>query len=55
MAEPKKKQTKTRTRRRRNQINAVAPNGIKCPQCKVVINRHQVCSSCGFYKGEKVR
>lgn len=55
MAEPKKKQTKTRTKKRRHQKNVILVQGIKCPQCGLLTKRHQVCTKCGFYKGEKVK
>jgi len=54
MAEPKKRTNKSKTGMRRMHIHAVAPALIYCSNCHESKPRHQVCPSCGFYKGKKV-
>jgi large subunit ribosomal protein L32 len=32
----------------------VTPEVTKCPQCFAPVRPHQICPSCGYYKGRKV-
>jgi large subunit ribosomal protein L32 len=54
MAVPKKRRSKAKKRTRRACWTITAPNLKKCAQCGEAIVSHQVCSSCGFYKGRQV-
>jgi large subunit ribosomal protein L32 len=55
MAVPKKRQSKTRRdKRRANHMRMVAPNVILCPKCSEPKLSHNVCPSCGTYKGKEV-
>ncbi|MBK6431345.1 MAG: 50S ribosomal protein L32 [Anaerolineae bacterium] len=43
-----------RTHRRRAHDALTLPQLIECPHCKTPRLAHQVCPSCGFYKGVEV-
>lgn len=48
------KQSKARVRQRRAMDKLTAPNLVECPQCHKLKAQHQVCPSCGYYKGKEV-
>ncbi len=52
--EPKKRHSRQRQGKRRASIHLSIPKGVTCPNCSVVIIPHQVCGTCGFYKGKEV-
>ncbi|MBI2027437.1 MAG: 50S ribosomal protein L32 [Deltaproteobacteria bacterium] len=54
MAVPKKKTSKTRRDKRRTHDKLKKPNAHTCPQCQEPVLRHNVCGSCGFYRGKEV-
>jgi large subunit ribosomal protein L32 len=54
MAEPKKRMTSTRSGNRQSHDALKARLLSVCPQCKSTKPGHQVCASCGYYKGKKV-
>ena len=55
MAVPKRKSSKARRDKRRNNVWKLdAPALMKCPQCGELKLPHQVCGSCGYYKGREV-
>jgi large subunit ribosomal protein L32 len=51
---PKRKLSKARKGRRRSHDALIALHLVKCPQCGALRRPHQVCSSCGSYKGTTV-
>jgi len=55
MAVPKRRTSRSR-RRKRQASNSVLklPKLQDCPQCGVPSQPHQVCPSCGFYKGRQI-
>ena len=54
MALPPRRHSTTRGRKRRTHWKLKTPNLIPCPQCKQLKPSHQVCPSCGQYKGKEV-
>ncbi|MBV8661251.1 MAG: 50S ribosomal protein L32 [Candidatus Dependentiae bacterium] len=54
MAVPKRKHSKARSRSRRTHQVEHVTSITNCLNCNTPINTHQVCASCGFYKGVKV-
>lgn len=52
--EPKRRHSKMRKRTRRASIKLDALGLIVCTNCQKMTIPHQVCTECGFYKGEKV-
>jgi large subunit ribosomal protein L32 len=46
--------TKSHSANRRSHHALKAKNLIKCSNCKAPAMPHNLCSSCGFYKGKKV-
>lgn len=54
MAVPKKKTPSGRRDRRRSHHGVRSPQLAKCPQCQEPIVPHQVCPSCGYYKGRDI-
>ncbi len=55
MANPKKKHTRMRRDMRRSaNWRLEAPNLSKCSNCGAQSLAHQICSECGFYKGELI-
>ncbi|NLO64904.1 MAG: 50S ribosomal protein L32 [Clostridiales bacterium] len=54
MAVPKRKVSKAKTNSRFANWKITAPNLVECPQCHELINSHQVCPACGYYKGVQV-
>lgn len=56
MAVPKKKLSDARSKRRKSANFDQTRNAIAvCSNCSAANLPHQVCSSCGYYKGEKVK
>ena len=55
MAVPKRKTSKARQNKRRsNGWTRAAPGFCMCPQSGELTLPHQVCGSCGYYKGREV-
>lgn len=54
MAVPKRRKSHSRTRTHRAHNALKTPTWITCPQCQASATLHQVCSSCGFYRGRDV-
>jgi len=54
MPVPKRKKSKSKRNSRRSHIKAVAPNLTTCPKCGETKLSHNVCHSCGTYKGRTV-
>ncbi len=55
MPNPKRRHSKTRTAKRRTH-DALSPVQLgACPQCKEAKRPHQVCPTCGFYRGRQVK
>lgn len=54
MAVPKQRKTKSRRDQRRMHIFLETPKLTTCPRCGKPVLAHNVCQSCGFYKGNKV-
>ncbi len=52
---PKRRHSKARGRKRRTHWTLEAPNVIECPHCHEQKLPHQVCPSCGFYKGMEIK
>ncbi len=51
---PKRKLGKGRKGRRRSHLALQAANLVPCPKCHEMRLPHQVCPSCGTYKGIEV-
>jgi large subunit ribosomal protein L32 len=51
---PKRKISYGRTRRRRAHHHLHRPNLVECDSCHAMRRPHQVCPSCGSYRGETV-
>lgn len=54
MAVPKRKTSKSKRDMRRTHQKIAGPNVSSCPQCGEAKLSHQVCPSCGTYKGETI-
>ncbi|HPD99705.1 MAG TPA: 50S ribosomal protein L32 [Bacillota bacterium] len=54
MAVPQRRISKTQKRKRRTHFKLHAPAMAVCPNCGELTLSHQVCKSCGFYKGKLV-
>ena len=55
MAVPKRKSSQARKNKRRSNVwKLAAPGFCQCPQCGELKLPHQVCGSCGYYKGREV-
>jgi len=54
MAVPKRKQSKSRSRSRCTHDVEHVMSITHCLQCSSPLRTHQVCGTCGFYKGVKV-
>ncbi|MBA67028.1 MAG: 50S ribosomal protein L32 [SAR202 cluster bacterium] len=52
---PKKKRTQSRRGARKSHVSLKAPTLTLCTQCGQKIPSHQVCSICGYYKGELIK
>ncbi len=51
---PKRKLSKARKGRRRSHDALQAVHLVKCPNCAAMRRPHEVCPSCGQYRGETV-
>ena len=54
MAEPKKRTNKSKTGMRRMHIKVRSSSIVYCPNCHEPVLKHNVCKSCGFYRGRKI-
>lgn len=54
MAVPKRKQSRARSRSRRTHQVEHVTSITSCLNCNAPLKSHQVCATCGFYKGVKV-
>ena len=54
MAHPKKRHTSSRRGKRRSHDALATPAVSTCPQCGEPKRPHNVCLSCGTYKGKDV-
>jgi len=52
--EPKKRHSRQRQGKRRASIHLKLAHTVLCTNCGVDILTHQICPSCGFYKGKEV-
>ncbi len=55
MPNPKRRHSKRRTSTRRAHDFLKSPALAKCPNCHEMKQPHQVCPSCGHYKGKAVQ
>ena len=55
MPNPKRRHSKTRTAKRRTHDALSLPALSECPQCRETKLAHQVCPTCGYYRGRQVR
>ncbi|MGH2457934.1 MAG: 50S ribosomal protein L32 [Chloroflexota bacterium] len=51
---PKRRTSRARQGERRSHLGVTAPQLVACPRCGQMRPSHQVCPSCGTYKGEDV-
>ncbi|MFA7561098.1 MAG: 50S ribosomal protein L32 [Candidatus Izemoplasmatales bacterium] len=54
MAVPQRKISKQQKRKRRTHFKLHAPAMAVCPNCGELTLSHQVCKTCGYYKGKLV-
>lgn len=54
MAAPKKRTSRQKKLQRRTHWKVSSPNVTRCPSCDEPALSHQVCPSCGTYRGRKV-
>ena len=54
MAVPKKRTTSTKRGMRRSHHRAATPTLVRCQNCGARKPSHQVCPTCGYYRGRKV-
>ncbi|MFA5928053.1 MAG: 50S ribosomal protein L32 [Candidatus Margulisiibacteriota bacterium] len=55
MPQPKKKMSKSKRDARRSYwLKIDSPQIFKCPQCGGPVVAHQMCPSCGTYKGRQI-
>jgi large subunit ribosomal protein L32 len=52
-AVPKKKSPKSRQGKRRSHLRMDTVRLTECPRCHSARPSHQVCPSCGFYRGRE--
>lgn len=52
--EPKKRHSRQRQGKRRAAIRLAVSKAIVCPNCQAPILPHQICRSCGYYKGKMI-
>jgi large subunit ribosomal protein L32 len=53
-AVPKRKISNMRRKNRRSHHHIIPPPLARCPNCRNFKPTHQVCPSCGMYKGMQV-
>ena len=51
---PKRRFSRSRRDKRRTQLNLKIPGLSRCPQCGASVLSHQICPSCGQYRGRQV-
>ena len=51
---PKRKTSKSKKNMRRSHDSLTIPSLSECPQCHEIKMPHNVCPSCGYYKGKEV-
>lgn len=51
---PKRKLSKARRDRRRSHLALKSLHLVACPQCHALRRPHEVCPSCGYYKGVEI-
>lgn len=54
MAVPKKRTSRQKKLQRRTHWKLTVPNASRCPNCNEPALSHQVCPSCGTYRGRKL-
>ncbi len=54
MPHPKRRHSKSRSRTRRSHDGLTKPPASVCPACSEPKLPHNVCTSCGVYKGKEV-
>jgi len=54
VAVPKKRTSRQKKLQRRTHWKLTPPNVSRCPSCNEPALSHQVCPSCGTYRGRKV-
>ncbi len=54
MGLPKRRFSRSRRDKRRLQLHLSAPALTRCPQCGAPVLTHQICPSCGSYRGRQV-
>ncbi|MBX5490618.1 MAG: 50S ribosomal protein L32 [Chloroflexi bacterium] len=53
-AVPKRKVSSMRRGNRRSHHHIAVPALVRCTQCRSIKPRHQVCPSCGTYRGMQI-
>lgn len=51
---PKRRFSRSRRDKRRLQDNLTPPTLSRCAHCGATIAAHQICRSCGYYRGRQV-
>ena len=51
---PKRRYAKARQGKRRSNLGLLPPTLAPCPQCHSLRPPHQVCPTCGSYRGREV-
>lgn len=54
MPTPKKRTSRSKRDMRRSHDFAVPKTSVNCPNCSALKLPHNVCTSCGYYKGKEV-
>ncbi len=52
--EPKKRHSRQRQGKRRASIHLNIAKTVSCPNCASQILSHQICKTCGYYKGREI-
>jgi len=53
-AVPKRKYSKARQGERRSHLHLTPPQLMECPTCRNPMLPHQVCPTCGSYRGREI-